>query len=665
MPSPRIETNSTIFVLAGSRCARLWFALCCACALACASPFGVSRALAEPVAQPPGVPATAATPAVEVTPPPIGTAAPNATAAPSPSASLPPTGRRLAAYRLYADRIAFYANRYVLGADGHVIVLLGDGTRITGNTFFNDLRLNRFIVAGNVTLSAGGRVISGAAFSEYLAFDRAYFIPVLGEPDRWTFAAGDYVHPLFGREMPGDTFFLPDLSGESVTIYSQHATIDPQRSVRFNPAAINFGFARVSFPTYFLNFSPNSNFAQNSLSGAFGDGPLDFAGGEHALATAHLRYDSVDHFFLAYEQHQVSDNSYLVASINPLTRPFKQYNVLGYDRLSPGMQATFIFQDFAFQHDFSTPLSSSALSNFALTGSLPHSYVTLGVSQFYDSLLAQPELRDGLYYYGDQSHPWIPDHPSQASLSWIGYRHQVNDLPLNFQLRSSYGFGNNGPYGEQSLGNVVTNVEFYKSLGINVSTKSLTLLADKSGRHEDLYFTGSFDRQIQWFSLPHHIDTTLVSASLTKIFNQHAIFLVQYVNTNIGDHFGAQQSLVYPPGASFFNFDTGQTIAIPGFHGFSTSRALTEQFVFTPSQALSFNLSMREDRDFPRPIAGPLELVGDQINFVNFGVAPLQFAFDVRYRLNSVLVLDLSRVDNFNFGGYERWTPQFSFEIEK
>ncbi len=653
--------------------------LCATCALAsltCTAPAFAQTAAqpaAQPVPQPPGEPGPVATPATAPAPAPIASAAPSPPAPPSASPSAqasaspaPPTGRRLAAYRLYADRIAFYSNRFVLGADGHVVVILGDGTRVTGNTFFNDLRLNRFIVAGDVTLTAAGRAVHGAAFSEYLDFDRAYFIPVLGEPDRWTFAAGDYAHPLFGREMPGDTFFLPDLTGESVAIYSQHATIDPKQSVRFNPAAINFGFARVSFPTYFLNFSQNPNFAQNSLSGAFADGPLDFAGGEHALGTAHVRYDSVDHAFLAYEEHQVSDNHYLVASINPLTRPLKQYNFLGYDRLSPGLQAVFTFQNTSFQHDFSTPLSSTAYAGLALTGSLPHSYLELNVSQYFDSLLAQPNTeQNGQPYYADPSHPWVPDHPNQASLSWIGYRNQINRLPLTFQLRSSYGFGANGPYGEQSLQNVTTNVEFYKSAGINLATKSLTLIADKSGHHDDLYFTGSFDKQRQWFSLPHFVDTTVVTGSLTKIFSRQLTLLAQYTNTNTGDFYGALQSDVYPGSSQFFDYYTGQTITIPGFKGFSTTRSFIEQLVYSPSQALSFNVYVRENRDFPRPVPGPLELAGDQIDFVNYGQSPYEAYFDFRYRFNSVLVLDISRAYYFNFGGYEKWAPRFSFQIEK
>ncbi|HMD01618.1 MAG TPA: hypothetical protein VKG44_01515, partial [Candidatus Baltobacteraceae bacterium] len=291
-------------------------------------------------ASPAPVPTTNATPSAPVfatpsapesaTPSPAPSATPNgASVSPSTASSTPgvvsasPVPSRLGAFRLTAKRIAFYSNRYVLGADDNVEVALADGTRISGNTFFMDLRLNRFIVAGNVTLHAGNVALPGAAFTEYVDFDRAYFLPAGTEPDRWTYSNGDYAHPLRGREMPGDAFFLPDVSGERVFLTSTKAVIAPHASVFFVPAVLNFGVAQVPFPTYFLNFSPNPNFAQNALPGAIVDGPYDFLGGSHALSTLHLRYDTMNHVFFALEQHQVSDIHYIDGSINPLTQPLK------------------------------------------------------------------------------------------------------------------------------------------------------------------------------------------------------------------------------------------------------------------------------------------------------------------------------------------------------
>lgn len=585
----------------------------------------------------------------------------------TPTASpVPATGRRLAAFGVSAQRIAFYSNRFVIGADGNVDLKLGDGTRVTGNTFVMDLRLNRFVVAGDVKVFAAGKEIDGAAFAEYFDFDRAYFVPIISEPDRWTFAAGDYGHPLRGRQMPGDTFFLPDLSGERVFLTAKRATIDPQQSVRFTPADINFGLTSVPFPSYFLSFSPNPNFAQNALAGAYADGPLDFAGGAHGLATVHLRYDSANKLFPAYEQHQVSNNSYVVFSVNPLTRPLKQYNILAFDRISPGLQVQLALQETAFQHDFSRPLSATAYANVQITGSLAHSYLQFTTQNYYDSLLRRPQPVNGLLFYGDPSHNWVGDHPSQQLLSWIGFRNPVYALPLTFQLRSSLGAAKNTTTPLQSLGGVNYTSIFSKGVGINVASKALTILRDQGNLRRDLYLTASFDKQRQFFSAPHFTDVQTESFSLTKVVDPRRLTLVgSYTIQNIGDFYGAQQPFAYANQPAFDPFTGQQFPGYRAFRGFGTTHSLVQQLVFTPSQILTLNVAMRENRDFPRAVPGPPILIGDTIVFNNFGVSPYQADFDVRYRINRLLTLDIGRSYYFNFGGYQRWSPQFSFQLLK
>ena len=554
-----------------------------------------------------------------------------------------------------------------------MVVTLGDGTKVSGNTFFMDLRLNRFVIAGNVKVFAAGKEIDGAAFAEYFDFDRAYFIPITSEPDRWTFVAGDYAHPSLGREMPGDTFFLPKLTGERVFLYANRVTIDPRESARFAPADINFGLTFTKFPSYFLDFSQNPNFAQNALPGAYADGPLDFAGGEHALASAHIRYDSANGVFPAYEQHQFSNNHYLVASISPLTRPFKVYNFIGYDRISPGLQAQLVLQESAFQHSFDQPLAASAYAQFSVTGALPHSYLQGRVNQFYSSLLDEPQPfpvpnSTPLYFYGDPSHNWVPDHPIDVDLAWVGYKWPIFKLPLFYQLRSSLGFVHNHDTALQYLGTpvpVAYHTEYSKSGGIDVTTKSLPIIRDP--RHRDLYVTALFDQQRTYFSAPHHVDTTTESVSLTKLFDpQKLAVLISYTNTNVGDFYGSQQALAYAVPQPAINPATGQIF--PGyksFTGFATTRSLVEQLVYTPNPTFTLNVSLRENRDFPEPIPGVVQLIGDTVTFNNYGLTPLQATFDVRYRFNRLLVLDVQRSYYFGFGGYERWQPQFSFQIEK
>jgi hypothetical protein len=584
----------------------------------------------------------------------------------------PATGRRLAALSVSADRVTFYSNRFIVGADGNVAIVLGDGTRISGNTFSMDLRLNRFVIAGNVKLISGKNETDGAAFAEFLDFDRGYFVPIISEPDRWTYSEGDYAHPLLGRVMPGDVFNLPDLSGERNFLVAKRAVIDPNQSVRFTPASLNFGLSYVKFPSYFLTFSRNPNFSQNALSGANLDGPYDFAGGEHGLATVHLRYDSINKLFFAYEQHQLSDNHYIVFSANPITRPGKEYNLLAYDRISPAIQAQLSLQEFAFQHSLTQPLSASAFASLQITTALHRSFLQLTTTSYFQSLLGQPQGIGRDLFYGDRSHLWIPDHPSGATLVWSGYRNKLNRLPVSFQLRSSIGVNHNGisalnqNSGLQLFGGVEYDTQWNHGVGVTLLSDAITVLRDRGGRGRNTYVTAIFDKQRTSYSLPHHIDSTTTTLSLTKVINpQRLTALISYTNSNVGDFYGSQQLQVYPASVAV-SPATGQ--AYPGyraFRGFATSRSFREQLVFTPNQGFNASLTMRENSDFPVAVPGIAETVGNSTFFNNYGVPPYQLTLDARYRINSLIVLDVSRSYFFNFGGNQRWSPTFAIQLGK
>jgi hypothetical protein len=627
-------------------------------------------------APPPEAPAPAAAPAAPVTAAPatVPLSAPSlpAESTAPPATPTPFTGRRLAALSIVAEKVAFYSNRFIVGADGNVVVTMGDGTKIVGNTFSMDLRLNRFVIAGNVTLTAGPTVVHGAAFSEFLDFDRGYFLPLFDEPDRWTYTQGDYAHPLLGRVMPGDAFFLPNLAGERVFLYAKRADADPHESVRFSPASLNFGLTFVNFPTYFLDFSKNPNFAQNSLAGADIDGPYDFAGGEHGLATAHVRYDSINQLYLSYEQHQFSNNHYVVFSVNPITRPGKNYNLIAYDRISPVLQVQALFQEFTFQHSFTQPLSASAFASIELTLALKQSFLQLTTNSYYQSLLGQPKGLGRDLYYGDPSHLWIPDHPAGISLSWNGFRHKIARLPISFQLRSSIGNNHNEisalnqTSGLQQLGGFEYDTEYNHGAGATLLTDPIVLLRDKSGQKRDVYFTATFDKQRTYYSVPHHIDITTTNLSLTKsISPRHLTAVLSYINTNTGDYYGAQQLEAYPSTVAQ-SPATGELYPqYAAFRGLGTTRSFREQLVFTPSPALNSSITMREDDDFPVAVPGISETIGNVTYFNNYGVPPYQLTLDTRFRINSILTLDVSRGYSFNFGGYQRWSPNFAIQVVK
>ena len=214
--------------------------------------------------------------------------------------------------RLSADRVEFYYDRFVIEADGNVNIALPGSIVVKGDTFSMDLRLHRFLVAGNVTISDGAQTLHGAAMSDFLSFRRVYFVPVTDQPDRWTFLDNDFAHPQKGREMPGDAFFFPELGGARPYIRAQSAIINPDNYVTFRPASINTGIGYLPAPVYVLNFSKNPNLAQNSLSGANFDAPYPFAGNEQSISAVHFRYDNINKTYLSFEQHFASDKAYAV-----------------------------------------------------------------------------------------------------------------------------------------------------------------------------------------------------------------------------------------------------------------------------------------------------------------------------------------------------------------
>jgi hypothetical protein len=635
----------------------LWFSLVALPAVAAPSapPVPAASTQAAPVqpTSPSGTSPAAGLPAPEPTgsarP---GTATPAASATPQATPSPPPSS--FGPIELSASRVTYYSDRDMIAGEGNVDVRLANGTHITGAFFAMDLKLNRYLVAGGVRLRYHGETIEGAAFSSYLDFDRSYFVPVIQEPDRWTFIGTDYAHPLKGRQMPGDTFFLPDTSHQYVFLTAKRVTIRPKHSAFFKAVNINALGLYVPAPTYFLAFSSNPNFSQNSLAGAYFDAPLPVAGSANSLETLHERYNSPGKFYTSYEQHFVSDNAWLVASLNPATQPQKQYNVSASDKLSSAFQVQTFLQESAFQQGLGYRLSASGFANFNVTAALGGSFVVASTNLYYTSLLPMPKPGvGGALYYGDPSHPWEPDHPSNGQLSWTGFEHRINKLPLTFRLRSGLGFAHDPYVAEAYLGGV-----FYPSLYYNYLGGTLYTPAIQIG-HSGTFFNASFDDQRQAFSLPHHIDTKSTTASLSKVFGTKFAAFVAYQVYNVGDFWGPRQTEQYPPIAAdtILPYTVGPVGTLApdylSFRGFGTNRAVVESLVFTPNRFVQTVASMQEADDYPQPIAP------EPPNEYLYGRPPLTANLDLRFKLLRTLAIDIGRSYYFNFGSL-RWSPQFS-----
>ena len=568
----------------------------------------------------------------QVTPPPAPT--PAASAAPVPSAAptlIPyviPTSAPFSRINLDADSIEFYWNRYIIEATGHVRLQMDDGTLITGDAFSTDLRLNRFLIAGHVRLESKGVEYEGAAFSYFLNDGRSYFLPILNEPDRWTFIGDNYAVPYLGREIPPDAFLFPDLSHDAVFLTATSAVIWPLDALLFKGTRVHVLGMKAPGGQLYFNFSSNINFRQNSLVGAAVDVGYPFAGGRWWYSTLHARYDGGPNnigAYLGFEQHFAWDNAYIVASLNPFDRPLKQANLLASDRLNRNLQLD-TFQQLNYdQYGWTTPVTAAWFGSFAATAALHNSFVRLTYN---------------LWNYGLAGND--PDHPTNLTFQWVGFDHQLHYLPLFFRLRSgaavyddTYGIGTFN-------GTRYTNL-WSTFLGGTIYTNAIKLF-------NDTYFVASYDRQRTFFSLPHYLDQVTVTSSLSRLIGTKAAFSITYQNVNSGDYAGAQQLALYPPTTPPDPVTGLPMLGYAAYRGLATSRGLTYQLSYTPRPTLSASLTFAHYDDFPPPVG----LVS--------GRPPYYFNADLKLRLTPQLSLELGRSYYFNWYG-AKWSPQMLIQF--
>lgn len=574
--------------------------------------------------------------------------------------------------RLTADHIAFYYDSFLIEADGNVRVQTSDGFSASGDAFSMDLKLNRFLVAGHVTLNARNEQASGAALSDFLDFNRIYFVPVSSEPDRWTFVDGDLAHPIKGRTMPGDTFAFPRLPAQpSVTASS--AVIGTKNYARFIGATTYLGGVGVPLGSYVVNFSPNQYFAQNSLTGANFDATWNFAGNNNSLSALHFRYDTQNYAYLAFEQHFVGQHEYAIFSANPLTKSDRFFNLAAYEKLGDRFQVQTFTQLNINQGFPEPPLSETQTTYVTMTAALPHSYLQLA-SNFTNYNLLGP----GSFNPNNPVGAGNLSHPSQVQLTATSFQNRIGKLPLYEQTFVGYGFNHdsvgalqyNVPIppsesGLQSFGGTT-----YTSIWNTVFGFSLFIPSVKIGNRDNPYkayfLNAAFTKQRQWNSLPHHIDNTSTTLSLSRQFSRPVNSYVSYQVQNTGDYY-LQGG--YPP--CTIQLDPTKPgycpASLTAFRGVSTLRTLAVGTNYDPNPDFNASLVYRHHDDFPIPVPDlfPLPLtnvIGQPIYNSYLGQPPNDITGDVRFKILPHMLLDVQRTYYFNFGNI-RWSPNFIVQV--
>ena len=539
-----------------------------------------------------------------------------------------------------AHGVSYYSDRYIVTADGGVRVRLSDGTILTGDTFSMDLKLNRFLLAGNVHLNGLHARYAGAACAGYPDLDRTYFLSASGTPDRWTFFGDDWTDTHAGREQPGDAFFFPDLSGQKPYIIAHGVTIIPKTNATFSEAGVRIGIGYAPTPRYVVTFSANSHFLENGFFGARGDISLPFNGSAHSITALHLRNDAVNGTYLALDQHFVWDRDWIVMSINPLTQEERQYNLIGYKRWSPGFESRLFGQVSEGQPGgpIGTPISASSYGNLQLNFGLRRSGLGFNFDQYNWTLLGIQNLQFDMQYFKLQL-----EHPMDLSVGWTGYENRLGRTPLLFRLRSGVGYahdqwGEGGYLGEPAPENI-----WWHYAGGTIYTPSYKL-----GKFYTL--TASFDKQRTTFSLPHHVDQSTFSSSISRQFGHLSSYLA-WQSTTTGDYWGSRQTEVYPPIQNcVYSGGYGWFCGLGAWSGFGTTRAASLGLTYTPTPYFTWSVGLSHHRDTPNPVPG------------FWGQPPWQFGTDIRFRVARQWGLDFTRAYYFNFAN-ERWTPQWGVSV--
>ena len=586
--------------------------------------------------------------------------------------------------RLAADRIAFYYDRFLVEADGNVKLSTGDGLTVTGSTMTMDLKNNRFMIAGHVHVDAPTGTQDGAALADFMDFNRVYFVPISSEPDRWTFLDGDYAHPVKGREMPGDAFAFPDLSANLPYLYARDAVIGENRYVRFQGVTLTLGSAKVlPVPTYYINYSADPKLAQNSLNGAVYDATLQVAGNANSITAIHTRYDVINHLYESIEQHFASKNAYAVLSINPLTRPLKQYNIVTDYQPTDSFELHSFTQFNAFQRGFTTPDQEQHVTSVRATEGFKSFSASLTYQTVNYCLLGTGDQRNSagivtVYAACGRNaslvgQPLSLSHPQTWSLdvSSLDFpKHSA--LPVKFRLRGGFGLIHDDCTTFDSTtatcgGLQLLNGAHYPTITNKYVGLSGSLSSVRFGDPDRPFVLNiAFDGQRAWYSVPHNVTTIDGVASVSRTYGTKVAAYASYEVRQTSDHYNkaSDASQLYPVDPIYVNPNFSSFSA---FRGSATNRTATLGIDYTPTNDFAFNVIAHKHTDFPIAVPGlfstpTTNVIGQQISGYYLGQPPYDVTGELRVRVLGHYYLDVARTYYFNFGAL-KWSPRFVIQV--
>jgi hypothetical protein len=249
---------------------------------------------------------------------------------------VPQAARARASATLEGGTISFFADTLSVVARDRASLRLIDGTHVSGDAAYVDLKNDRAVLAGHARIEHGGTTVSADAIAVDLDANRVDLLDVGTGVSRTTRTLGSPVH----AEIDAKRFAFPDVDDRYAFIRSRHAAITPRANVRFSPAAFPTSVGGVPVPSYLYTFATAAGFGQTTLPGATFDQPYGLIGTPTSLTSAHARWENNDGALALQEQLASGDTAYATGAIDAPFRGTGSSGFNAYQRL--GTRYTFL-----------------------------------------------------------------------------------------------------------------------------------------------------------------------------------------------------------------------------------------------------------------------------------------------------------------------------------
>ncbi len=531
-------------------------------------------------------------------------------------------------YRVSADRVAFYTNRFELEGEGNVRVDTGIGYTLSADAFSMDVRSSRFVVAGNVRLRGPHLDESFVALSADFVAGRAYGIVDGAPPDRLAFTGNDFAHPQHGAQAPADTFALP-LITDPATKLGAKITIGTRNYLRYGSCRTQVigGFGLyLPLPDCYVNVGDDPNLPQSALSGANLGGALKLTGNANAVSSLIFNYDSVNGIYAALQQNVSSPDAWAALALTASRYPGASLVAAATPGDAFGVRLSSQFQSLATSS--TNDITSYRYTDVRLAQPLPFGYVELFASN-------GTESGTGASY--------VPSRPFsiQADLASPNVALGTDAFLV---MRAGYGEQRN-TYGVQQLGAATYTTLGFGYVNAALSAPAIALGGTDPRRRFDLGLLAS--ESLQSYSIPHETSITTTGASLAKALGGATLSLA-YTIANVADRY-AQSQLVYPVG-TFDGLATFHTVALAG--------------AFEASSQLTASITVRGHADSV-PAGSPLfpsvgaAQLGQNPYPYQLGEPPFDVTVAARLRLNPQLSIDITDTKFINPRGWPSNDFQF------